>query len=462
VCAAIGCNDPGPAGPQGPEGPKGDKGDPGPVTFFDGGVVVGPQGPAGPPGASVQITPLGAGDPSCGTGGVRLTVGQTVTTVCNGAAGPQGPTGAAGSIGPMGSMGPAGPSGAQGPAGPQGPGGTTGATGSQGPAGPAGPAGPSVTLTSLGNGDASCPYGGTQLSVGSVVTHSCNGAPGGGGSVTLNGGIPPISFAGYTPSTYGANLGGRSGAHALCAAAFSGSHFCTNWEVDQANPSPPPGSPGAWVDIGNGQPSSRLFRASYSTNDVDTCSGWTSSSATVKPDGINLGRGQIFTQLGGIDSSFVGSNDGGCENARPLACCRGGTAVRFRGFTGQTFGANLSGRTGANAICNQSFAGSHFCTDWEIDQAAVPAPIPGAGAWIDLGQGSTTNRVFRASYSVNSVDTCAGWTSSSPTVTPDGINLGRGSILTSLGGVSSSFVGSNDGGCEVARPLACCDGFPPQ
>ena len=48
------------------------------------------------------------------------------------------------------------------------------------------------------------------------------------------------------------------------------------------------------------------------------------------------------------------------------------------------------------------------------------------------------------------------------TATPDGLNLGRGSIVTALGGIASSFVGSNDGGCEVARPVACCDGFPPQ
>jgi hypothetical protein len=319
-----------------------------------------------------------------------------------------------------------------------------------------------VTLTTLGNGDASCPYGGTQLTVGGVVTRVCNGAPGGGGSVTLNGGIPPITFAGFTSSAYGGNLGGRSGAHALCGAAFTGSHFCTTWEVDQANPTPALGSLGAWVDIGNGQPSSRLFRASYSTSDVDSCSGWTSSSPSVKPDGINLGRGEVFTPLGGIASSFVANNDGGCENARPLACCRGGTAVRFRGFTGQTYGGNLGGRSGANAICDQSFGGSHLCTDWEIDQAAVPAPIPMSGAWIDLGQTQTTNRGFRASYSTSSVDTCAGWTSSSPTVKPDGINLGRGSIVTSLGGVASTFVGANDGGCEIARPLACCDGFPPQ
>src|SRR5262249_6500868 len=155
-------------------------------------------------------------------------------------------------------------------------------------------------------------------------------------------------FAGYTATAYGGNLGGRSGAHALCAASFAGSHFCTDWELDQANP--PPVAASAWVDVGNDQVSSRLFRQAYSISDINTCAGWTSSSATVKPDGGNLGRGLIYTSLGGIKTSFVGANDGGCENTRPLACCIGGTNVHFRGYTDAVAG-NLGGRSGANAAC---------------------------------------------------------------------------------------------------------------
>jgi hypothetical protein len=206
---------------------------------------------------------------------------------------------------------------------------------------------------------------------------------------------------------------------------------------------------------------SRLFRAGYSTNSLNTCAGWTSSSPTIKPDGLNQGRGLIFTSLGGISSSFVGTNDGGCQITRSLSCCMGGTAIQFRGFTPSHTG-NLGGRSGANAICEASFSGSHFCTDWEVDQAAVAAPIPPTGAWIDPGNSDPSSRLFRASFSTNSLNTCAGWTSSSPTVKPDGLNQGRGQLLTALGGISSSFVGTNDGGCQNARPLACCDGVPPQ
>jgi hypothetical protein len=380
----------------------------------DGVEGIGPPGEPGPAGPAGATGPQGAAGPT-------------------GAAGPQGPAGATGASGPAGATGapgPAGPTGATGAAGAQGPAGATGAQGPAGPAGTPGAAGPA------GPAGAQGPRG---LSGGEDVQ---------------------VAFVGYTQGTFGGNLAGRSGAHAICAGEYPGSHFCTDWELDQSHPAPI-SEPGAWVDAGNSNMSSRLFRASHSTSSIGTCAGWTSSSPTVKPDGLNLGRGLVFTSLGGISNSFVGNNDGGCQNARPLACCLGGTAVHFRGFTPPHAG-NLGGRSGANAICESSFSGSHFCTDWEVDQAAVAAPIPAAGAWIDPGNNDPSSRLFRANYSTSSIGTCAGWTSSSPTVKPDGLNLGRGLVLTPLGGISNSFVGNNDGGCQNARPLACCDGVPPQ
>jgi hypothetical protein len=308
-----------------------------------------------------------------------------------------------------------------------------------------------------------CPYGGTKITIGASTTYACNGAPGGGGMATFIGGIPPVTFAGYTTQTYAGNLGGRSGAHELCGAAFTGSHFCTDWEVDQATPPASPAT-GAWVDAGDIGTNRRYFRYSYSTSDFSTCAGW-SNSAAAQQDGGNLGSGLVFTALGGISSSFVGLNDGGCENPRPLACCKGGTAVRFRGFTSATQ-ANLGGRSGAHAMCEAAFNGSHFCTDWEVDQAAVPAPIPSTGAWVDAGNGTTNNqypltRYYRESYSTSDFSTCAGWTNAAAGQ-QDGGNLGSGLVLTALGGISSSFVGLNDGGCENPRPVACCDGYPGQ
>ncbi len=453
----------GPEGPPGPQGPQGPEGPPGQVTVLDGGTLQGPAGPQGPAGTSVQVSPLAVGDASCPQGGVQLTAGSTTTVVCNGGgngpAGPQGPQGPIGMTGPAGAQGPAGAAGAAGAQGP------AGATGPAGPAGAAGAAGSTATLTQLANGSASCPYGGTQVTVGATTTYACNGAPGGGGTATYNGGIPPVTFAGYTPQSYNGDLNGRSGAQALCNVAFTGSHFCTDWETDQAQP--PAIAAGAWVDSGQEETNQRYFRQSYSTGDLYTCSGWTSAAAAQKPDGVNLGTGEVLTPLGGLASSFVGSGDGGCENMHPLACCKGGTAVRFRGFTPSTTSGNLGGRTGAQATCNAAFSGSHFCTDWETDQAAVPAPIPASGAWVDSGNGSTGNntspltRYFRQSYSTGDLYTCSGWTSAAAGQKPDGVNLGTGGTLTALGGLASSFVGSGDGGCEVARPLACCDGYPP-
>jgi hypothetical protein len=317
----------------------------------------------------------------------------------------------------MGVMGLMGPMGATGAAGAPGPAGAPGAAGAQGPAGPSGPPGLNAGTTS-----------------------------------SLQ-----VAFAGYTSARDG-NLGGRTGAHAICSAAFAGSHFCTSWEIDQA--APPPTATSAWIDLGNSDQTTRYFRSNYSINDSSSCGGWTSGSASAKADGVNTNRGPIITSFGDMTSSFVTTNDGGCANARPLACCIGGTGVRFRGVTTATTG-NLGGRTGANARCASMYAGSHFCTDWEVDQAAAH-PIPGSGVWIDLGSSDPSSRFYRSNFSINDSSSCGGWTDGSASNKADGVNTNRGPILTTLGDMTSSFVTTNDGGCQNARPIACCDGFPPQ
>jgi hypothetical protein len=266
-----------------------------------------------------------------------------------------------------------------------------------------------------------------------------------------------VTFVGYTPTSYTGNLSGRSGAHALCYAAFAGSHFCTNWEVDQTEP--PPNSNGAWIDVGNSAMSSRFFRSTYATYDGTTCAGWTSASATLKLD-LNVINAPMYTPLGGFATSWVSDTDGGCETPHPLACCQGGTTVRYRGLTAAKTG-NLGGRSGARAICDASFPGSHFCTNWEADEAAIRAPVPATGVWVDIGNSDPTQRFYRQTYATYDGTTCAGWTSDSATLKLD-LNVINGPIYTTLGGFATTWVSDSDGGCETPRPLACCDGGPPQ
>lgn len=405
-------------GPEGPVGPKGDKGDPGQVLIVDGGVLTGPQGPPGP-GVAVSSVAAGA---DCASGGVRLDLPDGgVSFVCNGAPGAPGMQGTPGSPG------------------------TPGADGA------------SVTVSAIAAGNASCPYGGTQLTSGGTTSYACNGGPGSLGGAGADAGVAPVVFAGFTPQTHTANLNGRTGAHAICAAAFAGSHFCTDWEWDQANSGALPPASGAWLDYGNSSTTTRFYRAGYSTSDIDTCGGWTLDTPNNKPDGFNTGRGLVLTPLGGLTSSFVGTGNGGCGDLRPLTCCLGGAGVRFRGYTAQTYTANLGGRSGANALCSAAFSGSHFCTDWEYDQAAPAIAPPGSdGAWLDYGNSSPSTRFVRAGYSTSDIDTCGGWTLDTAANKPDGFNIGRGLVVTALGGFTSSFVGTSNGGCENVRPLACC------
>jgi hypothetical protein len=317
-----------------------------------------------------------------------------------------------------------------------------------------------VVQTTVPSGDPSCPFGGTRFSSDGGTTFACNGAPGASGPLvigSLDAGLVPVVFAGFTAQTSVGNLGGRTGAHGLCAAAFPESHFCTDWEFEVTHaPSTPPAG-GAWIDLGNDDADTRNFRPAHSTTSLSTCSGWTSGDPNQRPDGFNLGTGRALQPTGAVASTFVGTNNGGCGVARPLACCVGGPAVRFRGYTPLAVGGNLGGRIGANVLCSNAFPRSHFCTDWEYDQAAVAQVPPASGAWIDLGSSAANSRRVRASYSTTSLSTCSGWTSSDPNQRPDGFNLGTGRGLNAFGGIVSTFVGTNNGGCGVARPLACCE-----
>lgn len=187
--------------------------------------------------------------------------------------GDKGDTGAAGAPGPRGDKGDPGPAGAKGDTGPAGAKGDTGPRGDKGDPGPQGPAGPA------GSGAYSEEMG---------------------------------AFAGFTSTTYTGGLAnGRAGAHALCGAAFPGSHLCHAAEYLQSNSATAPPMSGAWVDpsssadgaVANaGTPGSGRY-----IYDLD-CSDWSNGTAT--------SRGYWLTPAGDISSS------GNCSASHVVACCQ--------------------------------------------------------------------------------------------------------------------------------------------
>jgi hypothetical protein len=465
------------------------------VLVIDGGVVV------GPPGASVIVTPVSAGGQPCPTGGVRLTqlsdagvshvcngapgsvgpagptgaTGLSVTAaalptmsaqcatggvlvglpdggslaLCNGAAGPQGATGPVGPGGATGMTGPAGPTGATGmtgPAGPQGPIGPTGATGMTGPAGPTGatgltgPSGPQGPIGPIGATGATGATGaiGPTGAAGPIGAQGNPGATGPAGpagppgAVTLvDGGVVVtgdwVTFAGFTATSYTGNLGGRVGGHAICSGEFPGSHFCDENEYTLSTSDLTVPASGAWVDDwDSAQPAARGY--GY------ICSRWS--------NGTTLYEGFVVRADGTIGTSFVTSGNYGCQVPRPVACCFSSKAVRFRGFTPTNYTGNLGGRVGAHAICRSAFPGSHFCHKGEYTQAFTGAPVPGSGAWVD-----DYDEVQPGKRGYGYI--CSRWS--------NGTNLYEGFLVRTDGTIGTSFVTSGNYGCQVPRPVACCE-----
>jgi hypothetical protein len=236
-----------------------------------------------------------------------------------------------------------------------------------------------------------------------------------------------VRFAGFTPTARTGNMGGRVGAHAACDSAFPGSVMCTEDEYMGSTSGTPVPANGAWVD--NFDPAYPGRRgASY------TCNGWT-WSGTASPEGY------IVQTTGNIGTSYSGGNYG-CEVSRRVACCFPAQRRSFRGFTMTSYTGNLGGRVGAHAACAAAFPGAHFCHQDEYMASGSPLAVPASGAWLD---NFTSNYPGQrgASYS------CSGWTWS-------GTGSPEGYIVQTTGNIGTSYSGGNYG-CEVARPLACCD-----
>ncbi len=393
-------------GPQGDVGPKGDTGAQGPmgqVLIVDGGVVTGPQGPKGD---SVLISAVDGGA-DCPYGGARFTNdGGQSAYACNGAPGGQGVQGVQG---PKGDTGAQGLQGIQGIQGVQGPKGDTGAQGLQGLQG----------------------LQGVQGAKGDPGAQGLQGPAGPPGAVLyLDGGVAIAgsdwsTFAGYTNGTYTGNLGGRIGAHALCAAAYPGAHFCQEDELLTATQASSPGAAGAWVD--DWDPSYPGKRSNGYT-----CSEWNNATTSYS--------GMMLKPTGFLAASY-GSNTNGCDVARPLACCYGGSRSVFRGYTPAAYTGNLGGRIGAHALCATAYPGAHFCQEDELI-SATQASSPGAsGAWVDDWDPSYPGKRSNG-Y------TCSEWNNATTSYS--------GMMLKPTGFLAASY-GSNTNGCDVARPLACCN-----
>lgn len=117
-------------------------------------------------------------------------------------------------------------------------------------------------------------------------------------------------FAGFTATTTVGGVSGRPKMHAMCATAFSGSHFCHAAEYIRAtSPTTVPAS-GAWIDpstnsstsaTNSGLPTSGRYIYGYN------CATWT--------DGTSGRSGTYVTTSGNIQ------DDSACNVARAVACC---------------------------------------------------------------------------------------------------------------------------------------------
>jgi hypothetical protein len=360
-----------PGGMTGGKGDKGERGEPGPS---------GQPGPKGEPG-----TPGPAG--------------------ATGAAGPSGPAGSKGDPGAPGATGPAGVPGAKGDPGlpgvkgdpgPSGPSGATGAKGDRGDPGPQGPSGPA------GSGAYSEDLG---------------------------------SFAGFTSTTYtGGGPGGRAGAHAICSAAFSGSHLCHAAEYILASSATTVPAGGAWIDPSASATSGGVFVGSPGSGRYANgyaCDSWSNGTT-----------GYAGTW---VDVSGTMSTNGNCTTSRVLACCNTPTKVRFAGFTSATTSGAVGSRAKAHALCATAFAGSHLCHVSEYLRANSATTVPASGVWLDPSASETSGGVFVGLPSAGRYANgyaCDSWSNGT----------------TGYAGTWSSASGtmSTNGTCTTSRPLACC------
>lgn len=125
---------------------------------------------------------------------------------------------------------------------------------------------------------------------------------------SISGSVNKSYFFNNTAATHDGSLGGYSGANAVCAGEFAGTHLCSLQELldtisDKALPADWSGY--AWYSTGGSK--------YLSGKPTDDCHGWTSNSAT-----DYLGSFWIF----GTGYTDAYGSTVNCASAKSLACCK--------------------------------------------------------------------------------------------------------------------------------------------
>lgn len=245
-----------------------------------------------------------------------------------------------------------------------------------------------------------------------------------------------------TDFTYSGNLGGLSGAHAICqsdadAAGLSGSYKA--WlSIDSDN------EPRDYFTQQNSGRPYVLVNGTFVADDwADLTDGNINAPININQNGGLDDFGDVWTNTntnGGVFSSnndcsdwestsgnaaYFGESEDTNSSGSSSVVCSSIPAPTVQ-FTATTYNGNLGGISGATAKCQSEFSGSYFCTQEGFLKAGVTV---GTVAWYNQES--------------SSYDYLANWNSSS-----NGY-YGATTPLASYGGGTTTR-------CDAVLPLACC------
>jgi hypothetical protein len=204
--------------------------------------------------------------------------------------------------------------------------------------------------------------------------------------------------------------------HALCAAAFPGSHLCHSSEYAFTNSAVNPPTDGAWID-----PSFTIGISGVRQLSGTSCDSWSQTASGY--------YGVYVTPSGGLVTTD-------CVKRKALACCNSVARTQFVGFTTATTSGAAGSRFKMHQTCAAEFAGSHLCHSIEYARSHSAVVPPANGAWIDPSNGNLAGNARDLAGT-----SCDNWTQTASGyygvyVTPNG-----------------SLVSTD---CVKVKSLACC------